>query len=137
MLSLQDAMQLNFPENSADAIFIAYGLRNMPDYEKFIHNLYIILKPGGQLVIHDYSLKEAWYVKPLWKILGYGFIVPFCTLASGSAGIYNYLIKSVSDFLNPSQVKSLLERNGFEKVTIHHHPSWRQLFFHSFRAVKK
>ncbi|HRH58280.1 MAG TPA: class I SAM-dependent methyltransferase [Chitinophagales bacterium] len=136
-LSLQDAMHLNFAENSVDAIFMAYGLRNMPNYEKLIRDLYRILKPNGQLVIHDYSLKDAWYVKPLWKILGYGFIVPFCTIVSGSASIYTYLIKSVSGFLNPAEIKSLLEDNGFENVTVHHHPSWRRLFFHSFRAVKK
>jgi ubiquinone/menaquinone biosynthesis methyltransferase len=136
-LSLQDAMDLNITPNSADAIFMAYGLRNMPDYEQCIANLFSVLKPGGQLVIHDYSLIEAWYVKPLWAILGYGFIVPFCTVVSGSANIYTYLIKSVLNFLNPGQIKSLLENNGFENVTIHNHPSWRSLFFHSFRAVKK
>lgn len=136
-LSLQDAMHLNFAENSVDAIFMAYGLRNMPNYEKLVRDLYRILKPNGQLVIHDYSLKDAWYVKPLWKVLGYGFIVPFCTIVSGSANIYTYLIKSVSRFLNPAQIKSLLEENGFQNVTVHYHPSWRRLFFHSFRAIKK
>lgn len=136
-ISLQDAMDLNITPNSVDAIFMAYGLRNMPDYEQCIANLYSFLKPGGQLVIHDYSLSETWYAKPLWAILGYGFIVPFCTLVSGSANIYTYLIKSVLKFLNPRQIKSLLEINGFENVTIHNHPGWRSLFFHSFSAVKK
>ncbi len=136
-ISLQDAMQLNFAPNSVDAIFMAYGLRNMPDYELCIKNLNRILKPDGQIVIHDYSLSDTWYAKPLWTILGYGFIVPFCTIVSGSANIYTYLIKSVLKFLNPTQIKLLLEKNGFENVTIHQHPSWRRLFFHSFRAVKK
>lgn len=136
-ISLQDAMQLDFAPNSVDAIFMAYGLRNMPDYKLCVKKLNRILKPGGQLVIHDYSLSDNWYTKPLWAILGYGFIVPFCTVVSGSANIYTYLIKSVLNFLNPTQIKSLLEKNGFENVTIHQHPSWRSLFFHSFRAVKK
>ena len=136
-ISLQDAMNLNIAPNSVDAIFMAYGLRNMPNYEQCIANLFLLLKPGGQLVIHDYSLKDAWYAKPLWAILGYGFIVPFCTVVSGSANIYTYLIKSVLKFLNPTEVKSLLENKGFENVTIHNHPSWRSLFFHSFRALKK
>ena len=136
-ISLQDAMHLNFEPNSVDAIFMAYGLRNMPDYEKCIENLHRILKPGGQLVIHDYSLDDAWYVKPLWSILGYGFIVPFCTVVSGSSTIYTYLIKSVSNFLSPKQITNLLATKGFKEVTIHQHPSWRKLFFHSFRAIKK
>ncbi len=135
--SLQDAMHLNFESNSVDAIFMAYGLRNMSDYDKCIENLYRILKPGGQLVIHDYSLSDVWYAKTLWAILGYGFIVPFCTVVSGSANIYTYLVKSVLKFLNPTQIKSLLEKKGFKEVCIYNHPSWRNLFFHSFRAVKK
>ncbi|MDB5228536.1 MAG: Methyltransferase type 12 [Bacteroidota bacterium] len=136
-ISLQDAMHLNFVPNSVDAIFMAYGLRNMPDYDLCISNLHRILKTGGQLVIHDYSLSDTWYSKPLWMFLGYGFIVPFCTLLSGSSTIYIYLVKSVSNFLRPSQIKSLLENNGFTNVTIMNQPSWRRPVLHSFRAVKK
>jgi len=136
-LSLQDAMQLSLPDHSADAIFMAYGLRNMPDYVRCIQNLHRILKPGGQLVIHDYSLKEIWYAKPLWAVLGYGFIVPFCTVLSGSSIIYTYLIKSVLQFLSPSQIQSLLTNNGFQSVEIHTHASWRNPILHSFRAIKK
>ncbi len=136
-ISLQDAMHLNFEANSVDAIFMAYGLRNMPDYELCISNLFRILKPGGQLVIHDYSLSDNWYSKPLWFILGYGFIVPFCTLLSGSSTIYTYLVKSVLKFLSPSQIKRLMESNGFTNVTIMNQPGWRRPVLHSFRGVKK
>ena len=50
---LQDAMHLDFEAESFDAIFMAYGLRNMPDYEKSLEILYKLLKPGGRLCIHD------------------------------------------------------------------------------------
>lgn len=136
-VSLQDAMQLNFAPASVDAIFMAYGLRNMPDYESCIEHLYRILKPGGQLVIHDYSLSDSWYSKPLWAFLGYGFIVPFCAVVSGSANIYTYLIKSVLHFLNPGQITDLLEKKGFKEIQVLNHPSWRRPILHSFRAVKK
>ncbi len=135
-VALQDAMQLNFEPNSVDAIFMAYGLRNMPDYEKCIEQLYRILKPNGQIVIHDYSLSDNALSKPLWFILGYGFIVPFCTLVSGSSTIYTYLIKSVLKFLQPKEVKSLLEKKGFKQVEIVNHSNWRRMFFHSFKAIK-
>ncbi len=136
-ISLQDAMHLNFAPESVDAIFMAYGLRNMPDYDLCIENLFRILKPGGQLVIHDYSLANSWYAKPLWFVLSYGFIVPFCTLISGSATIYTYLAKSVLNFLNPDQLKELLLSKGFTGISIVQHASWRRLFFHSFHAIKK
>jgi ubiquinone/menaquinone biosynthesis methyltransferase len=135
--SLQDAMDLNLAPDSVDAIFMAYGLRNMPDYERCIENLYRILKPGGQLVIHDYALSDTWYSRPLWAILGYGFIVPFCTIATGSSTIYTYLIKSVLKFLQPEEITALLESKGFSDVTILQHAGWRRPILHSFAAVKK
>ena len=97
-LSLQDAMHLKFKNDTFDVIFVAYGLRNMPNYEKFINQLYKILKPNGKLCIHDYSLKNKTWVKWYWNVLGYGFVVPFCTIASGSSVIFRYLIKSVAEF---------------------------------------
>jgi ubiquinone/menaquinone biosynthesis methyltransferase len=134
---LQDAMQLDLPDNSVDAIFMAYGLRNMPDYAQCLTNLHRILKPGGQLVIHDYSLADAWYARLMWAVLGYGFIVPFCTLLSGSATIYLYLVKSVLGFLNPEQAVELLRSTGFDKVEILRHKSWRKPILHTFSAYKK
>jgi ubiquinone/menaquinone biosynthesis methyltransferase len=136
-VSLQDAMKLDLPAASVDAVFMAYGLRNMPDYEKCVENLYSILKPGGQLVIHDYSLSDSWYARPLWMVMGYGFIVPFCTVLSGSSTIYTYLVKSVLKFLKPQEIKALLENKGFTEVSIERHAGWRRPVLHSFRAVKK
>ncbi len=132
----KDAMSLDFSENSFDAIFMAYGLRNMPDYDTCIKGLYRILKPGGILCIHDYSLADNWYARPYWKILGYGFIIPISTLLTGSSTIFNYLIKSVLNFLTPGQVKELLEKNGFTEVKTLPLGGWRAPIQHTILAKK-
>jgi len=136
VLHLQDAMQLDLPEASFDAVFIAYGLRNMPDYHLFLQGVNRVLKPGGKICIHDYSLKNKGWVRAYWKILGYGFIVPFCTLLTGSSVIFRYLIKSVSSFPHPEAIVALLENNGFTKVEIHEQSSWRKPILHTFTALK-
>jgi ubiquinone/menaquinone biosynthesis methyltransferase len=133
---LQDAMQLNYPENSFDVIFMAYGLRNMPDYDKCLENLYRVLKPGGKICIHDYSLKNDHWAKYYWAILSYGFIVPFCTVLSGSSKIYTYLAKSVLTFLKPHEIKLKMEHAHFNKVEIHAHKSWRNPILHTIIASK-
>lgn len=133
---LMDAMDLKFPESSFDAIFMAYGLRNMPNYKSNLEGLMKLLKPGGRLVIHDYSLADRPISKPLWWLLGWIFIVPFCTIASGSSKIYTYLVKSVFKFLSPNEIKSLMENTGFKNVSIHHHKSWRKPILHSFYGEK-
>jgi ubiquinone/menaquinone biosynthesis methyltransferase len=134
---LRDAMELDFPDASFDAVFMAYGLRNMPDYDRAVKGIYRILKPGGKICIHDYSLADHFFARLYWAILGYGFIVPFCTVMSGSSRIYTYLIKSVLTFLNPSQISELLLKNGFENVSVEPHASWRRPILHSVIAVKK
>ena len=65
-----DVMHLDFPDNSADAIFMAYGIRNMPDYEKCLKNLLRILKPGGVIAFHEYSLTDGFLYRLYWKMLG-------------------------------------------------------------------
>ncbi len=134
---LNDAMQLSFPDESFDAIFMAYGLRNMPDYEKCIQGLHRILKPGGTLCIHDYSLADTWYSRIYWGILGYGFIVPFCTIMARSSTIFTYLIKSVFNFLTPNQTTKLLQESGFSDVKAMPLKSWRAPILHTFTARKK
>ncbi len=134
---LQDAMHLNFLPSSFDAIFMAYGLRNMPDYEKSLQHLYTLLKPGGRLVIHDYSLANTWYARPFWWILGWLFIVPFCTVVSGSSKIFTYLVKSVFKFLQPNQVKDLLEKTGFKNIRAYPHKGWRAPILQAFYGEKE
>jgi ubiquinone/menaquinone biosynthesis methyltransferase len=133
---LQDAMHLGYPENSFDVIFMAYGLRNMPDYDKCLASLSRILKPGGKICIHDYSLKNDHWAKYYWGILSYGFIVPFCTLLSGNSKIYTYLAKSVLTFLKPEEIKNKMEQAKFKEIEIHAHKSWRNPILHTFIARK-
>lgn len=133
---LQDAMHLNFAPNSFDAIFMAYGLRNMPNYKLSVEQLFKLLKPGGKLVIHDYSLANTWYARPLWWVLGWIFIVPFCTLLSGSSKIFTYLIRSVFKFLRPNQAIELLSDTGFIKVKAYQHKGWRGPILHAFYGEK-
>ena len=134
---LKDAMHLDFADNTFDAVYMAYGLRNMPNYEMAIKGIHRVLKPGGKICIHDYSLADNFFARAYWAILGYGFIVPFCTVMTGSSNIYTYLVKSVLTFLSPGQIKGLLENNGFETATTQAHASWRKPILHSVIAVKK
>ena len=133
---LQDAMHLDFEAESFDAIFMAYGLRNMPDYEKSLELLYKLLKPGGRLCIHDYSLANKGWAKAYWGVLSYGFIVPFCSILSRSTKIYTYLAKSVLTFLTPPEVKAKMKNAGFHNIQVKAHKSWRSPILHSFIGEK-
>jgi ubiquinone/menaquinone biosynthesis C-methylase UbiE len=129
-------MNLDLADNSLDAIFMAYGIRNMPDFENCVRNLHRVLKPGGKVCFHEYSISKSFASKLYWKFLGYFLIIPFAGLTTGSTKIFRYLIKSVETFLSPNEFTDLLKKAGFENVT--HAPlgSWRKPVLHTFIAQK-
>ena len=131
-----DAMNLGFPDETFDAIFMAYGLRNMPDYEACLRGLYRILKPGGVLCLHDYFLADHWAARFFWWVLGYGIIVPLSTMLTGNSTLYRYLVKSVLRFLNPEQARLLLEKVGFIETQAVPLKSWRAPILHTVLGRK-
>jgi ubiquinone/menaquinone biosynthesis methyltransferase len=132
----QDVMRLDLPNNSVDGIFMAYGIRNMPDYEKCLKNLLRILKPGGIIAFHEFSLTEGSFSRLYWKILGYTLIIPFSALITGNLTIFTYLIKSVLNFPTPKVFTELLSKTGFDQVKNHPQKSWRKYILHTFIAKK-
>ena len=116
----QDVMNLDLADNSLDAIFMAYGIRNMPDFEKCVRNLHRVLKPGGKICFHEYAISKSFASKLYWKFLGYFLIIPFAGLTTGSTKIFRYLIKSVETFLSPNEFTDLLKKAGFENINTHH-----------------
>jgi len=132
----QDVMNLDLPDDSIDAIFMAYGIRNMPDYEKCLKNLLRILKPGGKIAFHEFSIKKGRLYRMYWKILGYGLIIPFSTLLTGNFTIFKYLIKSVLNFPSPDRFNQLLSKTGFQQVLSHPQKIWRKFILYTFIAIK-
>ena len=132
----KDVMQLDFEENSLDAIFMAYGIRNMPDYELCLQNLYRVLKPGGVICFHEYSLNENIFSRLYWRILGYAVIIPFSTLVTGSSTIFRYLVKSVLNFPSPQDFIEKLDRAGFKNIKVYNQRSWRKPILRTFLAKK-
>jgi ubiquinone/menaquinone biosynthesis methyltransferase len=132
----KDVMELDYDDNSVDAIFMAYGIRNMPDYKKALDNLFRTLKPGGKIAFHEYSLNNNLISHLYWKMLGYFVVIPVSTIISGSSTIFKYLVKSVDEFLSPNEFTNLLTETGFTDVKEHYMPTWRKPILRTFTATK-
>jgi len=111
-----DAMELPFPENSFEAATIAFGLRNLPNVENGFAELFRILRPGGKLVVLEFSqpvipgIREAfnfYFTRVLPRIGG---------LVSGSRCAYEYLPDSVRGFPPQKELAALMESTGFSNV---------------------
>lgn len=102
-------------EGRFDAVFAAYLVRNLPEPDATLRRVHDLLKPGGRLVLHEYSVRDSPVSTALWTMLC-GFIVPAGWLATGDRSLYTYLWRSVMDFDGASALRDRLRRNGFTGV---------------------
>lgn len=114
-----DAMQLPIADASVDVVSIAFGIRNVSDPQRAIHEFARVLRPGGRLAILEFSLPT----NPL-LLAGYNFyfhqIMPrTATLISGDrSGAYKYLPKSVNTFIGRQEMTAMMETAGFTDVSL-------------------
>jgi demethylmenaquinone methyltransferase/2-methoxy-6-polyprenyl-1,4-benzoquinol methylase len=112
-----DAMQMAFPDNSFDAATIAFGLRNLPNFQNGLRELLRVLKPGGTLVILECSHPPMPGFRQLYYFY-FGTVLPrIGGLVSGSPGAYRYLPDSVSNFPHQNDLVELMEKVGLQEVS--------------------
>jgi ubiquinone/menaquinone biosynthesis C-methylase UbiE len=135
---LADVMELK-PEQLQgpyDGILMAYGIRNMPDPDAALARLLPLLKPGGTICFHEYSVADSKWSRLVWNIVSSTVIIPLGQLTSPGAPIYRYLRRSVLEFDGVSRFEKRLMDAGF--VDVHTEPTfgWAKGIVHSFLARK-
>ncbi len=117
-----------------DGILMAYGLRNLPDPDRGLHNLLPLLKPGAAVCFHEYSVADSWWGRRKWDAVCHAVIIPTGYLAGGSAEIYSYLHRSVVQFDGVAALEDRLRRAGFVDVRTQPMGGWQGGVLHSFMA---
>lgn len=111
-----NAENVFFPDGSFDAIVVGFGVRNFQDLEKGLGNLYRMLKPGGQLVILEFSYPSNAIVKNLYNFY-FSYITPgIGKLFSKDTRAYSYLTESVKAFPNNEKFVSILNSVKFKNT---------------------
>jgi demethylmenaquinone methyltransferase/2-methoxy-6-polyprenyl-1,4-benzoquinol methylase len=110
-----DAMKLPFPDESFDAVTVAFGLRNMADWGAALREMARILTARGRLLVLDFSLPRG----PLNEV--YRFYLHRCLpglarIVTGEKQAYDYLGASIENFPSGSAMTDLLESNGFQSA---------------------
>lgn len=121
-------------EGPFDGIFMAYGIRNIPDADRALKNLYDLLTPGAPVVFHEYSVADSPARALLWDAVCWGVIVPGGLITARDASIYRYLHRSVRDFDGVSAFEARLARAGFTAVWTGPMDGWQRGIVHSFVA---
>lgn len=111
-----DAMSLPFPDGYFDAVTIAFGLRNLPNFRNGLIEMNRILKPGGTLVVLEFTTP---IVPGFGRLFNFYFshVLPrIGGIVSGSRGAYEYLPDSVSKFPAQKELAALFGEVGFSEV---------------------
>ena len=111
-----DAMSLPVASGSADAVTIAFGIRNVHTASVACAEMARVLKPGGRLVILEFGVPRVpglsglyqWYFRAVLPRIG--------QMISGHNAAYSYLPASVGTFTPPADFARMLESAGFEAV---------------------
>ena len=108
-----DSETINFADHSFDAIMVAFGVRNFENLEKGLTEMLRVLKPGGQLIILEFSNPKNNYIRKLYNLY-MGTIAPqvarwFCK----NKEAYSYLNKSAKAFPERQQLLNIMNQMGY------------------------
>lgn len=109
-----DALDLPLEGGTFDAATIAFGMRNLPDYERGFAELLRVLRPGGRVVCAEAARPRGLLGRAAW--LWFERAVPLLGRLSGEPDAYRYLVASVRAYPEPSRVAEIMASVGFADV---------------------
>lgn len=112
-LQTGDSENLDFPIETFDAVMVAFGVRNFENLKKGLSEMHRVLKPGGQVLILEFSQPSKFPVKQFYNFY-FRYILPFLgKIISGDKSAYTYLHDSVEVFPFGQQFMDILKETGF------------------------
>jgi demethylmenaquinone methyltransferase / 2-methoxy-6-polyprenyl-1,4-benzoquinol methylase len=112
---LADAEALPFADSSFECVTIGFGLRNVTDKDAALASLYQVLKPGGRLLVLEFSKANLGALAPLYELYSFAVLPRLGELIAGDGASYRYLAESIRRHPDQSTLKAMMERAGFER----------------------
>ena len=112
-LQYGDSEALPFEDDRFDALTVAFGVRNYENLDQGLAEMRRVLKPGGKLVVLEFSRPTAFPLKQGFNFYFKNVLPLIGRLQSGDARAYDYLYESVQEFPDGARFRERLERAGF------------------------
>jgi demethylmenaquinone methyltransferase/2-methoxy-6-polyprenyl-1,4-benzoquinol methylase len=113
-----DAEKLPFADASFDCVTIGFGLRNVTDKPKALASMRRVLKPGGRLLVLEFSHPVAG-LKPLYDLYSFSVLPALGRLVAGDAASYRYLAESIRMFPDQPALAGMMREAGLEDCRWH------------------
>ena len=112
---LADAENLPFPDGSFHCVTIGFGLRNVTDKDAALRSLYRVLKPGGRLLVLEFSRAQLGALALLYEAYSFQVLPRLGSLLAGDAESYRYLAESIRKHPDQETLKTMMQGAGFER----------------------
>jgi demethylmenaquinone methyltransferase/2-methoxy-6-polyprenyl-1,4-benzoquinol methylase len=117
--SLANAECLPFEDERFDCVTIAFGLRNVTDKPAALASMRRVLKPGGRLLVLEFSKPVVPGLKPVYDVYSFSVLPWLGKRVAGDSDSYQYLAESIRRFPDQETLKAMMEDAGLEDCRYH------------------
>ena len=96
-------------------VTVAFGVRNLARTEKGLAEMWRVLKPGGKLLILEFSRPRNAFFKPIYNFYLHKVLPKVAGLVSGDKEAYEYLASSIAEFYEPEELLAMIKEAGFSR----------------------
>ncbi|NII10752.1 bifunctional demethylmenaquinone methyltransferase/2-methoxy-6-polyprenyl-1,4-benzoquinol methylase UbiE [Oleiagrimonas sp. C23AA] len=116
--SQMNAEALPFPDNTFDAVTIAFGLRNVTHKESALADMYRVLKPGGRALVLEFSKVNSELFGKLYDFHSFKVLPRLGRLFAGDADSYQYLAESIRKHPDQETLRQMMLDAGFDRADV-------------------
>jgi len=109
-----NAETLPFQDNTFDLITISFGLRNVTRKENALQSMYRVLKPGGKLLIVEFSKPPSPVLSSIYDAYSFNLLPRLGKLVAGDEESYRYLAESIRKHPDQETLKNMMHKAGFD-----------------------
>ncbi|HYM36480.1 MAG TPA: bifunctional demethylmenaquinone methyltransferase/2-methoxy-6-polyprenyl-1,4-benzoquinol methylase UbiE [Steroidobacteraceae bacterium] len=117
--SLANAECLPFADNSFDCVTIGFGLRNVTHKDAALRSMFRVLRPGGQLLVLEFSKPIAPGLKPIYDLYSFNMLPWLGKVIAKDEASYRYLAESIRRFPDQETLRAMMSDAGFADCRYH------------------